>query len=298
MVAEQHRAGKSCLLLRYGDTSGRVTARPEMGTPEFDYLKSFLGTTVTPEQVDYLASHIEQSIDGADVIGLRSDLIGPDMCDHILHAPDNAIRRRLVDAYPIRDFERMRLGPDDARRLAQTRKAMEGFRLPADALLTDAWVHVSLAEIGFLSALMRHAASFSIITSVDRRGAVQQLAEAFPGRVRYFECPGYPKVERQWGGDHGFLWHRWTSLLSGIKPSYPGEPLFISAGIWTKAIGPAWASHGGIALDIGSVMDYFEQAPTRPAVLATRYGDARMVPDHLSLDAQLRNARSLDDFLD
>ncbi|PHQ60756.1 MAG: hypothetical protein COC10_12840 [Sphingobium sp.] len=73
--------------------------------------------------------------------------------------------------------------------------------------------------------------------------------------------------------------------------------MFISAGIWTKAIGPIWASRGGIALDVGSVMDYLEKAPTRPAVLATRYGDAKMVPHALSLDAQLENPKLLADFL-
>lgn len=283
--------------MRYGDTSGRVVARPNMGTPEYDYLKSFLGSSVTPDQVDLLAGHIERSIISADVIGLRSDLLGPDIPDYILHAPDDTILRHLNDLYPIREFERTRLRPDDCRRLAQTRKAMENLILPPDALLTDAWVHVSLAEVGFLPALMREAPQFSIITSTDRRAIVQRIAETFPKRVRYFECPCYPWVERQWGGDHAFLWHRWTSLVFSLEPSYPGEPLLISAGIWTKAIAPAWASRGGIALDIGSVMDYLEQVPSRPAVLATRYGNAETVPDDLSLATQLRNPKSLAEFL-
>src|SRR5690606_8401855 len=114
---------ETCVLIRYGDTSGRVMARPRLGTPDYSYLKSFLGSSVSPEQVDFLATQIERSIISADVIGLRSDLFGPNISHDILQAPDDLIRQRLIDAYPIRDFERTRLGPDGARRLAQTRKA-------------------------------------------------------------------------------------------------------------------------------------------------------------------------------
>lgn len=297
-IAKKFKSGQPCLLMRYGDTSGRVLALPNRDTPEFDYLKSFLGSSVTPDQVEFLATQIKQSIISADIIGLRSDLLGPDISDDILHAPDDLILQRLVDAYPIREFEQTRLQPDGARRLAQTRRAMENMELPADALLTDAWIHVSLAELGLLSALMREGPHFSVITSTERRSVVQKLAGSFPGRVRYFECPCYPWVERQWGGDHAFLWQRWISLVSSIEPSYPGEPLFISAGIWTKAIAPAWASRGGIALDVGSVMDYLERAPTRPAVLATRYGDPKTVPEELSLESQLQSPKLLVDFLE
>lgn len=297
LIAERFHNGKSCSLMRYGDTSGRLIARPDLGTSEYEYLKSFLGLSVTPEQVDFLAGCVERSIVSADVIGLRSDLLGQDISAHILHAPDDAIRRRLVATYPIREFERTRLGPDDARRLAQTRKAMEAFVLPEGALLTDAWVHVSLAEAGFLSALMFDASSFALVTSADRRAVVERIADALPNRMRYFECPCYPKAERKWGGDHAFLWQRWMSLADAIVPSYPGEPMIISAGIWTKVIGPIWASRGGIALDVGSVMDYLDRAATRPAVLATRYGDARTVPDTLSLEAQLQSVKPLANFL-
>lgn len=273
-------------------------ARPSVGTGEYKYLKSFLGTSVTPDQVNFLANQIEQSILTADVVGLRSDLLGPNISDDLLNAPDAMIVQRLVDTYPIRDFERTRLGPDAARRLAQTRKAMESFKFSADALLSDAWIHVALAEIGFLSALMREAPSIAVVTSTDRRALVQRLTATLSGRLRYFECPSYPWVEHQWGGDHAFLWDRWTALVASVEPSYPGEPMFISAGIWTKSIAPAWAARGGIALDIGSVMDYLDNAPTRPAVLATRYGDAQTVPHHLSLDAQFENSKPFDDFLD
>jgi hypothetical protein len=297
LIAERFRTRSPCLLLRYGDTSGRIIARPNFDTPEYEYLKSFLGTSVTPNEIDFLAEIIERSVASADVIGLRSDLLGRNITDEILQAGDGDIRQRLVDAYPIREFERTRLDPDGARRLAQTRKAMESVNLPESAILTDAWVHVSMAETGFLSALMREAPSFSIVTSTERRSVVQRLVEALPNRVRFFECPCYPWTERQWGGDHSFLWSRWTSIVSSIRPAYPGEPLLISSGIWTKAIAPAWSKQGGIALDIGSVMDYLDKAPTRSAVLATRYGDPKTVPEHLDLNFQLQRSQSLADFL-
>ncbi len=297
LIASRYLSSKPCVVIRYGDTSGRVIARPEQGTSEYNYLRSFLGSAVTPENIDYLACLIEKSVQHSDVIGLRSDLFGPNITSDIIDASDDEILARLAAVYPIRDFEVSRLGPDDAHRLAQTRAAMEKLEIPASSLLSDAWVHVSLAETGFLTTLMREAPRFSIITSTDRRAVIQKLVQAFPGKLRYFECPSYPWIERTWGADHSFIWSRWTNLVYFIEPSYPGEPLFISSGIWTKALAPAWASRGGIAIDTGSIMDYFDDVASRPAVLATRYGNPGLVPEILSLDRQLATPLSLQDFL-
>ena len=90
--------------------------------------------------------------------------------------------------------------------------------------------------------------------------------------------PGLSKKREPHGGDHGFIWDRWQMLLDKVAPAYPGEPLLISAGIWTKPIAIAFRQRGGVALDFGSVLDYFDVAATRPAVLADRYGDAGPCP--------------------
>lgn len=285
------------VLLRYGDTGGRILARPKTATPEYAYLKRFLGSSVTPEQVNWLADRIEYSVIVADVIGLRSDLLGPNLPDDILSGPESEIPTRLSQLYPMRPVDQASLKPDGARRLGETRKAMEAFNLPKGALLTDAWIHVGLAEIGFFSALLRHAPSASICTSLISRKVLKHLAEALPNRLRTYECPAYPEQEREWGGDHSFLWDRWLALQDSLRPMYAGEPLLISAGIWTKVIAPEWARRGGIAIDMGSVMDYFNLSPTRPAVLKTRYDDPKKVPAELSIETQLKRTERIEDFL-
>lgn len=272
-------------------------ARPPQGSREYEYLQRFLGMTVTPDQIDWLASKIEDSVAVANVIGLRSDLFGPAIPADFLSTPDDQILARLTSLYPIRPFEQTSLKPDDARRLAETRKAMENLSLPSGAILTDAWVHVGLAEIGFYSALLRHAPAISVCTSSMSRQVMKQLATALPHRLRVFECPAYPLQEKQWGGDHSFLWDRWLALIQNMRPTYEGEPLLVSAGIWTKVIAPAWAKHGGIAIDMGSVMDFFVLSPVRPAVLATRYDDPKTVPDALSIQKQLARQERVEDFL-
>lgn len=299
-LAERFLAGRSALLLRYGDTGGRIMARPPIGTPEYEYLRRFLGKSVTPDQVEWLAKRIEHSVSEADVIGLRSDLLGPELIpDDFFTAPRWTLRRKLCGLYPIRAIERRKLDPDGALRLGQTRRAMETMALPVEALLTDAWVHVSLAENGFLSALMRHAPSIGIITSgtAHNRQVMRQISDALGARMRFYECPAYPSEERSWGGDHAWMWWRWQALVRDISPAYPGEPLLISAGIWTKVIGPAWARAGGIAIDAGSVMDYFAGNASRPAVLAARYGTPKQVPRSLELGKQLVRRELIEDFL-
>lgn len=297
-LAERFQRRQPALLLRYGDTSGRVLARPEIDTPQFNYLRAFLGCSVTPERVDWLAERIEQSVLQADVIGLRSDLLGPEpIPEDFFSTPGDMLRERLCALYPIRAFERDRLDPDGVMRLGQTRRAMESMSFSPHTLLTDAWVHVSLAENGFLSALMRQAATFSVCTSAQSRMVLQKMTSMLSGRVRLFECPSHPEEEAKWGGDHEYLWQRWERLVHSMRPAYSGEPLLISAGIWTKVIGLSWAQAGGIAIDMGSVMDYFAQNASRPAVLATRYNTPSTVPGALSLESQLARPERLEDFL-
>jgi hypothetical protein len=297
-LATRHLAGKPAILLRYGDTGGRIMARPNFGTPEFAYLRNYLGSDVSPEQVEWMAQKIEESINCADVIGVRSDLIGPNLPDDVLSGPPEEVLHRLADLYPLRAYERTSLRPDDAKRLAETRKSMERLPIPEAALVTDAWIHVGLAEIGFFSSLFRNTVSIAVCTSSKSRPVLQTLAAVLRNRVRLFECPEYPARERQWAGDHGFIWGRWQGLVEHMRPAYPGEPLLVCAGIWTKVIAPEWARRGGIAIDSGSVMDYFSLEASRPAVLATRYLDAKTVPVELSIERQLERKETLQSFVD
>ena len=285
------------LLLRYGDTGGRILTRPKEDSHTFDYIRQFLGATVTEKQVGWLADKIEASVRVADVIGLRSDLLGPNLPADFLSLADDTVLPRLASLYPLRPVDRTSLNPACARRLAETRKAMESLPYPPQALFTDAWIHLGLAEIGFISALLRQAPAVSIVTSVVRRPVLERLVIAMQGRLRVFECPAYPNEEACWGGNHDYLWQRWLSLVDNLHPVRAGEPLLISAGIWTKVIGPVWRERNGLALDFGSVMDYFAGVPSRPAVLATKYEDPRKVPEELAIEQQLKRADRLEDFL-
>ncbi|MGL4321576.1 MAG: hypothetical protein ACRCS3_11995 [Paracoccaceae bacterium] len=296
LLARRHLAGQSAILLRYGDTGGRIMGRPEPGTLEFDYVRKYLGATVTSSQVAWMAEQIEASVPSADIIGLRSDLFGPLLPSDLLATPDTEVLARLAETYPIRAFEKATLRPDGARRLAETRRSMENMRLPVKALFTDAWVHFGLADNGFFSALLRLSPCLSVCTSSLSRPVLIRLSQAMRGRLRVFDCPANPVYEASWGGDHAFLWSRWNGLLDSIRPSYAGEPLLISAGIWTKVLAPRWAELGGIAIDMRSVMDCLGGLATRPAVLSTLYGDPRKVPTDLTLDNQLTRTETIEDF--
>lgn len=296
LLARRHLEGQPAVLLRYGDTGGRIMGRPPEGTTGFDYIRRYLGATVTSGQVSWMAERIEASLAVADVIGLRSDLFGPPLPPDLLSCPPSEVLARLSETYPIRAYERATLPPDDARRLAETRRSMEGLRFPANALLTDAWVHFGLADSGFLSALLRCSPKVSVCTSCLSHPVLTKLSKTMRGRLRVFDCPANPVHEASWGGDHAFLWSRWNALLDSIRPSYAGEPMLISAGIWTKVLAPRWAELGGVAIDMGSVMDCLGGLATRPAVLSTRYGDPLKVPTDLTLESQLARTETIEDF--
>lgn len=296
-LADSFLAREPAALLRYGDTTGRILNQRSLGGPVDGYLRKFLGATVTETQRDWMAEQIEKSIAIADVIGLRSDLLGPKLPKDFFDTRNAKTLQRLSSLYPIRPFERKTLQEGGARRLAETRRAMESMRLPETAILTNAWIHLGLASIGFTSALLRDAPSVAVCTSSTSRLVLEKLAVVLGSRLRFFECPGYPDEERKWGADHEFLWHRWKAVVASAVPSYRGEPLFISAGIWTKVLAPTWADRGGIAIDMGSVMDFWGERPTRPAVLATEFGDAQNVPNFMLAEQQFAREEHVQDYV-
>ncbi|WP_143792550.1 hypothetical protein [uncultured Paracoccus sp.] len=297
LLSARLRDGRGAALLRFGDTGGRVLARPAPGTPGYDYLQAFLGAEVTPRQIDWLGRAILHSAAAADIVGLRSDLLGPDLPAAVLAGPDEEVLGHLSRLYPIRSYELQRIKAPAARRLAETRLAMQRFPIRADAHLTNAWIHLDLARIGFFSALLREAPSVALITSAERKPVVRRMQEMMGPRLRFYECPAYPAAEAKFGGNHDFLWARWQTLYENIRPSRPGEPLLISAGIWTKPLATIFRRRGGVAVDFGSVLDYFAGLATRPAVLADRFGTPDVVPDDLTLDGQFKRSERLADFM-
>lgn len=288
--------GQPLCLLRYGDTGGRIMSRPTKSSASWDYIMAFLGRSVSEKQVEWLAQKLEQSAAVADIVGLRSDLLGPSLPNDALSLQGPAILEALRNAYPIRPVERHSLSPDDARRLMETRAAMEKMRFSASAIFTNAWSHVDLLEIGFVSAMLKEVPVVGLVTSFTRKPVVARMAGLMQERLRYFECPAYPSEERQFGADHPHLWHRWESLINTISPEFPGQPLLISAGIWTKPLAVAWRSRGGVAIDFGSALDYLDGAATRPSVLGHRYGNAHHVPISLTLVAQFARNEPLSSF--
>lgn len=297
VLAARIREKTPTALLRYGDTSGRLIARPAPEAADFQYLRRFLGQDITPERVDWLASKIESSVEQADIIGLRSDLLGPPFPRQILADDTADLLNNLVTLYPIREVEKSALKRDCAKRLSETRIAMEDMIFPKSCLFTDAWIHIGLLEVGFFSALFKEPSRLTLCTSSVRSNSIQILQEALGNRLQVFECPAYPWEESQFGRTTDTLWQRWQETITSLVPQQRGEILLIAAGIWTKVIAGKWKQQGGIAIDIGSVMDYLELAPTRPAVLATRYDTPQQVPTHFSVTAQLNNPADLDSFI-
>lgn len=295
ILAERVLSKEPTSLLRYGDTSGRIIARPSQESDDYAYIKRFFGQSVTPERVNWLASQIEKSVHSADILGLRSDLLGPMFPRELLLDSDSDLLANLRSLYPIREIERTSLNRDGAKRLSETRVAMEDIMFSATGLFTDAWIHVGLLEIGFYSALFNDCTALSLCTSSVRNQSVAVLEEHLGSRFRFFECPAYPWEETCIGRDPQTLWRRWEILLDEMRPQEQGEVLLIAAGVWTKAIAGRWKQNGGIVIDIGSVMDYFELQGTRPAVLKTRYNSTN-VPEEFALSRQLEEAFTLDRF--
>lgn len=210
--------GRGFSLIRLGDGEGAVLAHadPAMAA-ELDFSLSvwFGDQVVPPAERARIAGHLEQAIQGADILGLprpRQWSMSP--------------RYQAVFAPVVR---------------------LRGGRRP---IVGDMALHFYLQWSGAVGRLMRAARAVRVIGCRDvapmilahcgvaaRQWLVRGEAR-FPGSV---EQPHWPD---------GF-----AAMIAAIDQVEPGELVLVGAGVLGKAYCEAVRRRGGVAVDLGSVLD-------------------------------------------
>ena len=220
--------GRGFSLIRLGDGEGAMLGHADPAMAEdlaFSWRIWFGDQVVTPEERAEIAGDLERAIDGADILGLP--------------------RARQWEMSP-----RYRAVFAPVALLRADRRPMVG----------DAALHFYLQWSGALGRLLRAARRVSVIGCRDvapmlaaqggisaRQWLVRGEAD-FPGTVAEPHWPqGYRRV-----------------LAAIIADVEPGELVLVGAGVLGKAYGEAVRRRGGVAVDLGSVLDGWAGVMSRP----------------------------------
>jgi hypothetical protein len=117
-------------MIRLGDGEGVVLGRP---TPEnvdlWEWVRKQLGAQMTVKQLGQLSDHLEASIETADIIGIRDDIVDVCFPSSSFALSKDQFRDRFLSQFRLRPVDR-NLEFAGALRIAHTHKCLSEYRFP------------------------------------------------------------------------------------------------------------------------------------------------------------------------
>jgi hypothetical protein len=281
-------AGEPFSLIRLGDGEAVVLSfDDDMTLQDLAYLHGHWGAErVTLGAVAEVKHDLEKAVQGADIVGIRNDIVGVQLPDDLLERSGWEIREFVVSAFNIRHEEVEALRVIGARRLALLHRVMSGIEWSEDQEFCSSWIHWELLATGALNRILEEVSEVGLVTSrpelellLARRFNVRTTAVIIPDKHIVIPASGRHVPER----------------YGTIKPElrFPeGTLVLVGAGIPGKVYCQWLKESGCIALDVGSVLDAWVGKASRPMVLRSRFRVAD--GDHIPSDLQLRVPASSD----
>ncbi|HEX2154038.1 MAG TPA: hypothetical protein VHL52_08665 [Acidimicrobiia bacterium] len=274
-------AGEPFSLIRLGDGEAIVLSLGEdMWLQDLAYLHGHWGSEgVTLGAIAEVKRDLEAAIEGADLVGIRDDIVNVSLPADLLDKPGRELREIVISAFPLRKDEIENLSTIGARRLALLHRVLSRMEWRADQQFCSAWVHWELLATGTLNSILEGASHVGLVTSrpqleylVSRRFDVKTSAVVVPDKF----------AEGKESGRH--VPDRYRSIRSQLR--FPeGTLVLVGAGIPGKVYCDWLKEAGCVAIDVGSVFDAWVGKASRPRVLESRFGIAagHRVPAELQL---------------
>ncbi|GGC81863.1 hypothetical protein GCM10010994_44760 [Chelatococcus reniformis] len=225
------------------------------------WMTNFFGTHAdAPQRFEPLRTQLERAISDADVVGTFREKVSD-----IEKARETALTLGAIQN--LTNDQKLELNQIEWRLLDHLIKP----HLRRQSLLTTTNIHIKMEESGLLKTLAAEAGQLNLITGNDVR---EKLEAAFPGtRITQHRVPTEYKFETSRAGWSESMPHFpdvFDQLMVQIKAGNFEGVTFIGAGPCGKIYASAIKDAGGIAIDIGSIMDVWAGRNTRSFMLTMR----------------------------
>lgn len=271
-VAEALRAavarGEPFSFVRLGDGEGMLSAFSNASRLEdLVYFHTHFGPDVSIDQISQIRDNMEDSIASADLVGVRDDVVTAAPEAAVLDPGDDDFHERFKVAFALREVEK-NLKPYSAKRIFQLfRRVQAG--LPAGAAVCSQWVCYDLAKLGFWDDLLSGLGRVSIITSSQTLEA--RLRRRFNLEVEALVIPRKAiDAARAGASGKAHYPHAYQAIRTALQRPLEGRVFLVGAGLVGKHYLHLIKQRGGIALDLGALLDAWAGHATRRLVHATK----------------------------
>ncbi|MBZ9997321.1 hypothetical protein [Mesorhizobium sp. BH1-1-4] len=276
--------------VRLGDGEGSLLQfEPSIAKEtDFAYFRDHFGNGISPETILSVQAGLRRTIDAADLIGLRDDVWLTTNSVDFLDEDDPEFYVRFRSDFPLRSREREYIDDHGARRIFRLFQWARA-SYPVGVEACSQWVAYDLAISGFWADFLRSRKSITLI----------HCSPYLPAKIR--DAVG-THVESILVPEKAVQQARWRIAPFGMKPHYPdvfkqvcdkintpaeGKVFLVGAGLAGKEYLKIIRDNGGIALDLGALLDAWDGRTTRPQIFAhktgNRWAQGEHVPPEFSL---------------
>lgn len=268
-------------LIRLGDGEAIVLSfDDDIWLQDVAYLHGHWGAEgVTLGAVAEVKRDLQVAINGADVVGVRTDLVDVQAPTDLCEMSGREIKNFVSSAFNVRPDELRGLSAIGARRLALLHRVLSRIEWSEHQRFCSAWIHWELLATGGLNRILDQVTEVGLVTS--RPELELMVARRFATRVSAVLVPG-KFIDTQESGRH--IPDRYRTIRSELV--FPaGTVVLVGAGIPGKVYCQWLKEAGCIAIDVGSVFDSWVGKASRPLVLRSRFSiaDGGHVPAELRL---------------
>lgn len=286
-ITRRLREERPMSFIRLGDGEGLILSICEKSSLDDLHQLSthFGGWGVSLGKVLQIRDELKDAATQADIVGVRDDVVGVPHDPGLFDLGTGVFEREVKKRFPLRACD-ADLPANACRRLALLNRAMGAMNFSASTLFTNAWIHWDLAATGQLYRWISDQKRIGLITSRINLPAL--LEDLLNVEVESYLVPDmYKDSHPRISGAHFPI--RYEELRSELNVDHPGKLFLVGAGICGKVYCRWIKERGGIALDIGAVLDTWMGIGSRPAVFRDKFGGADFtgnVPTDLMLNRE------------
>jgi len=272
--------------IRLGDGEGVLLSIDQQSHDiDFSYLSGHLGfNDFFCDKLSILKNNMVEAIQKADVIGVRDDIVDVEFAETNYQLSSEQFIEKFQKNFKVRDCEK-KLGYLDSRRIALLHRSVKSLDLDEKIQYCSAWAHYELHLSGGIFKILQRQKKIGLISS--RIELPSLLSEIFNINVDFWGIPDMYRDLKQKQSFPQYI-QRLEELLSKQLVEFPGMLFLVGGGFYGKLYCDLIKSQGGIALDIGSLLDAWSGLHTRPAVYSTLTQasyDGCSIPDEFLLSA-------------
>lgn len=250
--------------LRLGDGEGALLGFARDATEEdLRYFLAHFDRPRAPAAIWRLRASLLAAIDAADIVGIRDDVWNAEGADG-LDPEATDFLEGFKACFPLRTSE-TNLHEHGALRIFRLYEWWRRSRIPG--AFCSQWVHADLQVRGYFDDLIASQKRIGLVTNavdlperIRRRFGVEVTAITVPGNRRN---PGVTGAPSQASEQH---FGRAAEIAASIPRNLDGMVFLVGAGLVGKQYCTMVKANGGVALDLGALLDAWDGRATRGMV--------------------------------